>query len=76
MMHVRLRTSAGWLREAALDLAEETGTWTFAESVPTDSPSWRLVELTVGEATMGFAGGEVGQLFDRLLVGAAAASVR
>ncbi len=76
MMHVRLRTSAAWLREAALDLAEETGTWTFAESVPTDSPSWRLVELTVGEATMGFAGGEVGQLFDRLLVGAAAASVR
>lgn len=67
MMHIRLRTSASSLREAALDLAEETGTWTFAESVPTDSRCWRRVELAVGDATLEFTGAEVRRLFDRLL---------
>lgn len=67
MMHLRLRTSETALREAALDLAEETGIWTFAESVSSESPSWRRVELTVGDATMGFSPAEVRRLFDRLL---------
>ncbi len=67
MMHLRLRISADALREAALDLAEETGIWTFVDSVPSGSPSWRRVELTVGDATMGFTGAEVRELLDRLL---------
>ena len=67
MMHLRLQTTAAALRTAALQLAEETGIWTFAESRPTDSPSWRTVELTVGDATMDFSGAEVRELFDRLL---------
>jgi len=75
MMHVRLRTSANSLSEAALDLAEETGTWTFPDSAPTDSPSWRRVELSVGDATMEFSAREVRQLFDRLLAGPAADAV-
>jgi len=67
MMHLRLRTSAVALKEAALDLAEETGIWTFADSMPSESPSWRRVELTVGDATMEFSGPEVRGLLDRLL---------
>jgi len=67
MMHLRLRISADALREAALDLAEETGIWTFVDSAPSESPSWRRVELTVGDATMGFTGAEVRELLDRLL---------
>lgn len=67
MMHLRLQTAAAALRTAALELAEETGIWTFAESRPTDSPSWRKVELTVGDATMDFSGAEVRDLVDRLL---------
>ncbi len=67
MMHLRLRTSETALREAALDLAEETGIWTFADSRPSESPGWRRVELTIGDATMTFSGADVRRLFDRLL---------
>ncbi len=67
MMHLRLRTSAAALQEAVLDLAEESGIWTFGNSLPSESPAWCRVELTVGDATMEFSGGEVRKLVDRLL---------
>ena len=67
MMHLLLRTDADGLYERGLDLAAETGVWTFAPSKATTSPSWRQVELAVGESTLGFAGAEVRALLDRLL---------
>lgn len=67
MMHLLLRTNATVFRERALDLAEETGVWTFGQTYPSEVPSAQWVELTVGEATMEFTAAEVRGIFDRLL---------
>ncbi len=67
MMHLLMRTDPEAFRERVLDYAQETGVWTFAKTYPSGVPSSHWVELTVGEATMGFTGAEVRGIFDRLL---------
>ncbi len=69
MMHLLLRVDPVEFSERAMDLAEETGVWTFAKTFPSGVPSSQWIEFTVGEATLEFTGAEIRQIFDRLLSG-------
>jgi threonine aldolase len=67
MMHLLLRAGAEQVRTVALQLAEQERIWTWPRSQPTDSPNIQRVELTVGDATLGFSPAEVGEILERLL---------
>ena len=67
MFHLALRTTDEAFVDAALALAEDRGIWTWPGTFPTDLPSWRLVELGVGDATLTFAPQEVRELVTVLL---------
>jgi threonine aldolase len=67
LMHLLLHTSPDHFRTAALHLAQEQGVWTWPRSMPTDSPRVQRVELTVGDATLGFAPHEVRAILQALL---------
>jgi threonine aldolase len=71
MLHVHLRTTA----EAALTgirrLAGHEKIWTWGGTNPTDTPGIRRVELTVGDATLGFDPPEVARIVRALLPGVA-----
>jgi hypothetical protein len=67
-MHLHLRGSADSLRAAARRVAERDGILTWLSSAPTDSPGWQRVELTVGDATLGFAPEEIRLLIERLVL--------
>jgi threonine aldolase len=69
MLHLYLRGSPQTLREIALRRAQETGIWTWAGVAATDLPGRGVVELTVGDATMGFAPEEVREVIAGLLRG-------
>jgi hypothetical protein len=47
-------------------IAEEQGTFTWTSTAATDRPSVRAVELTVGDATLGFVPGEVARIVQDL----------
>jgi threonine aldolase len=68
MMHLLLHTSPDHFRAAALRLAQEQGVWTWPRSAPTDSPRVQRVELTVGDATLGFEPHEVRAILQSLLL--------
>jgi threonine aldolase len=70
MMHVYLQAPAGPLTAAIRRLAVEQGTWTWPRSFPSDLPSWQVVELTVGDATMSWSPAEVRDLVTGLLADA------
>ena len=59
MMHLLLGTSAVGFRAAAVRLAKDQGIWTWPAAVPTLDPAVQRIELTVGDATLGFAPDEV-----------------
>jgi threonine aldolase len=67
MMHLLLEVDAGSFHQATVDLAESEGLWTWPGSAPTGNPRWRAVELTVGDATLGFSAAEVAEIIGRLL---------
>lgn len=67
LMHLHLRGSPDSLRAAARRIAEREGICTWLSSVPTDSPQWQRVELTVGEATLGFSPAEMRKLVEQLV---------
>jgi threonine aldolase len=67
MMHLQLEVTDTELRERALALAESEGVWTFADPFGLDNPAQLRVELTVGDATLGFAPDEVRALIGRLV---------
>jgi threonine aldolase len=69
MMHVQMMVSKEELRTRALAIAEGEGIWTFPEPFAFDDPSQLRVELSVGEATLGFTPAEVADLFARLADG-------
>ena len=54
MMRLLLRVDEKALRAAACRIAREQGIYTFAWSGPGQSPSTRMVELSVGDATLEF----------------------
>lgn len=67
MFHLHLRTDEDGLESAMRRIAEEDGVWTWPASTATAHPDWRMVELTVGDATLGFTPSEVRDLVGRLL---------
>jgi threonine aldolase len=59
MMHVYLRGDRDRLRDAAIDLAAETGFWTFESLAATTLPDLQRIELTVGDATLDLSNDEI-----------------
>ncbi|MGH8893450.1 MAG: threonine aldolase family protein [Actinomycetes bacterium] len=67
MMHLYLRADSDALGAAMRRLALDEGLWTWPRPVATDLPSWQVVELTVGDATMEWTPAEARDLVARLL---------
>jgi threonine aldolase len=66
MAHLHLRTTAAVATAGMRHLAEG-GLWTFGDTAATDTPGIRLVELTVGDATLTFTPAEVADIVRALL---------
>jgi threonine aldolase len=69
MMHLRLSVDAGTLRERALKIARDEKVWTYPRPFASDGVSLQRIELTVGDATLGFEPHEVREIIDRLANG-------
>jgi threonine aldolase len=67
MMHLHLRVDEKAFTLNALRIAEDQSIFTWTGTSPTDTPSIRRVELTVGDATLGFAAKEVAQIVEQLV---------
>jgi hypothetical protein len=67
MMHLYLRTDEKSLKKAAVRLARERGIYTWASSSAGPAPSTRVVEFTVGDATLGFKPREVADVIAELV---------
>jgi threonine aldolase len=67
MMHLYLRGDKDRLERAALDLARETGTWTFTQLRPGSIHAYHKLELSVGDATLELTTNEIVDLFRALL---------
>jgi threonine aldolase len=63
MMHLLLRVTPDGYAAAARQLAEERGIWIAPECMTTTDPAVQRIELSVGDATMGFEPAEVGDIF-------------
>ena len=59
MMHLLLSTTSERFAAAARALAADQGIWTWPGAVPTLDPAVQRVELSIGDATLGFAPDEV-----------------
>jgi threonine aldolase len=69
MMHLHLRVEEEAFLTAAQRIAEEQSVFTWARTFPADTPSVRVVELTVGDATLKFTPDEVAQIMEQLVAG-------
>jgi threonine aldolase len=67
MMRLLLRVDEKTFRAAACRIAREQGIYTFRSSGPGYTPSTRMVELTVGEATLAFEPREVARIVAELM---------
>jgi len=67
MMHLHLRVEAKAFRAAARRIAEEQGLFTWAKTVAGDTPSTRVVEFAVGDATLELAPQEVAGIVEQLV---------
>lgn len=67
MMRLLLAVGEGALRRNACRIAREQGIYTLRWSGPGYTPSTRMVELTVGDATLGFTPREVAGLIAELV---------
>jgi threonine aldolase len=63
MMHLLLRVTADGYAAAARRLATERGIWIAPASMTTTDPAVQRIELSVGDATLGFEPGEVSEIF-------------
>jgi threonine aldolase len=72
MLHLYVRGPLDRLKDAALDLAEETGVWLAAGFRATDDPGVQVTELSFGEASLAVPPDESAALYERLLERAAA----
>jgi hypothetical protein len=59
MMHLLLSTTSERFAAAARALAADQGIWTWPGAMPTLEPAVQRVELSIGDATLGFAPDEV-----------------
>lgn len=66
MMHLHLRVGEDAFRAAACRIARERAVFTFPRSAPGLLPSVRVVEFTVGDATLEFTPGEVAEIIAEL----------
>jgi len=73
MMHLYLRGDRHRLLNAALDVAAETGIWTFDRLGTTPLPDLQVVELTIGDASLALTTEEIAALFAAVLERAGAA---
>jgi hypothetical protein len=69
MLHLHLRTTAAQVVGGVRRLVDEQKLWTWGGSAATDTPAIRRLELTVGEATLGFTPDEVAAAVRALLPG-------
>lgn len=67
MFHLYLRTTESGLRTRVLEVARERRIWTWRHSFASGHPDWRVVELTVGDATLTFDPNEVRALVAQLV---------
>jgi threonine aldolase len=63
MMHLLLRADRDDYAKAAWRLAEDSGIWTSPEPMRTVDPSVQRMELSVGDATLGFTPQELAGIF-------------
>ena len=66
-MHLHMRTTAERFEEAVRSVADETGVWTWQASYPSDTPSIRITELAVGDATLEFSAEDVVKIVERFV---------
>ena len=67
MMHLHLRTTEAAVTAGIRRLATERRVWAFGGSGSLDTPALRGLELTVGDATLGFTPDEVADVIRELL---------
>jgi threonine aldolase len=67
MMHLHLRVSEEQFLTSARRIAEDQGIFTWPRSSPAATPSIRVVELTVGDATLTFSPDEVAKIVEDLV---------
>ena len=67
MMHLLLHADDKAIRAAACEIAREQGIYTFAKTMPAQSPKARIVEFGVGDATLAFPPQEIADLIGRLV---------
>jgi len=67
MMHLHLRVTEEAFLASARRVGEDQGIFTWAGSSPSDTPSIRVVELTVGDATLTFSPDEVAKIVEDLV---------
>lgn len=69
MMHLHLKVEESAFLRAAAQIAESDRVFTWAGTAPGLTPSTRVVEFTVGDATLEFTVDEVATLVERLVAG-------
>jgi threonine aldolase len=69
MMHLQLRVSKAELLDRALAIADSESIWTFPEPFALDDPTQLRIEMSVGDATLGFSPDEIFRLLRRLATG-------
>jgi threonine aldolase len=67
MMHLHLRVDEQAFKAAAVRIARERSIFTWPGSSPGSAPSTRIVEFTVGDATLAFQPAEVAGLIAELV---------
>jgi hypothetical protein len=67
MFHFHLRGDPERLHEAAVELAERTGTWLGAHFVQSAVPGVASTELTIGEANLAVAPQHAAELYSELV---------
>lgn len=71
MMHLHIKVAESAFLRTAAHIAESEGIFTWAGTSPGLTPSTRVIEFTVGDATLDFTVEEAAGLIERLVTGAA-----
>jgi threonine aldolase len=67
MMHLHLRVDEKAFLDTARRIAEEQSIFTWTRTVPGLTPSTRVVEFTVGDATLAFTPAQVARIVEQLV---------
>jgi len=70
MFHLYVDRPADALLAGVRRVAAQRKVWTWSWTFPSDTPGWSVVELAVGDATLGFTPAEVRDLVEDVLHGA------